>query len=57
MLDAHATGEPEFPVQIESIEVFPDPPEPGKNLTVTVRAIVLEEIEVRLAALALQIHI
>ncbi|KAH9486859.1 Phosphatidylglycerol/phosphatidylinositol transfer protein [Psilocybe cubensis] len=32
------------PVQIHSISVSPDPPEPGKDLTVTVNAEVVEEI-------------
>ncbi|KAI0274633.1 ML domain-containing protein [Gloeopeniophorella convolvens] len=32
-------------VQIDSIDVFPDPPKPGKNLTVTVKASAQSEIE------------
>ncbi|PFH54549.1 hypothetical protein AMATHDRAFT_44401 [Amanita thiersii Skay4041] len=34
------------PIQLESIEVSPDPPKPGKDLTVKVKAIVSETIEV-----------
>ncbi|KAJ2931203.1 hypothetical protein H1R20_g5932, partial [Candolleomyces eurysporus] len=37
-------GEPDWPVQIESIEVSPDPPQPGKDLTVKVKASVIERI-------------
>lgn len=33
-------------VKIESIEVFPDPPEPGKDMTVKVKGIAREVIEV-----------
>ncbi|KAF5313996.1 hypothetical protein D9611_006874 [Ephemerocybe angulata] len=38
-------GEPQYPIQIESLEVSPDPPQPGKNLTVKVTATVTERIE------------
>ncbi|KAJ7293673.1 ML domain-containing protein [Mycena rebaudengoi] len=38
-------GRPDSPVQIESIQVSPDPPVPGKDLTVTVKAVVTEVIE------------
>ncbi|KAJ2914859.1 hypothetical protein MD484_g5551, partial [Candolleomyces efflorescens] len=38
-------GDPSWPVQIESIQVSPDPPQPGQDLTVTVKAQVLERIE------------
>ncbi|KAJ3507103.1 hypothetical protein NMY22_g17036 [Coprinellus aureogranulatus] len=38
-------GEPEWPVQIDSIEVSPDPPQPGKDLTVKVKAKTSERIE------------
>lgn len=40
------SGVPEEPVKITSIKINPDPPEAGKNLTVTVGANVLERIEV-----------
>jgi len=33
------------PIQIDSISVFPDPPQPGQNLTVIVEASAQEEIE------------
>jgi hypothetical protein len=36
------------PSQLKSLVVSPDPPVPGKNLTVTVEAEVLETIEVSL---------
>ncbi|TDL30104.1 hypothetical protein BD410DRAFT_737383 [Rickenella mellea] len=38
-------GLPTDPVELRSIEVLPDPPQPGKNLTVTVTAFVKEVIE------------
>ncbi|KAG8992720.1 Phosphatidylglycerol/phosphatidylinositol transfer protein [Tulasnella sp. JGI-2019a] len=38
-------GLPEDVVQIESLTISPDPPEPGKNLTVNVSAYVNERIE------------
>lgn len=38
---------PQDPVQITSIVVKPDPPQPGQNLTVIVNANVIERIEVR----------
>ncbi|KAF7966634.1 hypothetical protein HWV62_37591 [Athelia sp. TMB] len=38
-------GSPTDPIQIQSIEVSPDPPQPGKDLTVKVKATVLERIE------------
>jgi hypothetical protein len=41
-------GLPTDPIQIKSISVFPDPPEPGRNLTVTVEATAQEEVDVRL---------
>jgi hypothetical protein len=41
-------GLPTDSIQIESISVSPDPPKPGQNLTVTVEASTLEEVEVRL---------
>lgn len=34
------------PIQIESIEVLPDPPQPGQDLTVKVKAQVTQLIEV-----------
>jgi len=43
-------GLPTDAIQIESISVSPDPPKPGENLTVTVEASALEEVEVRLLA-------
>ncbi len=41
-------GLPTDPIQIKSINVFPDPPKPGQNLTVTVEASAQEKVEVRL---------
>ena len=41
------SGQDTDPLQIESIEVSPDPPKPGQNMTVTVNAIAQERIEVR----------
>ncbi|TEB34983.1 hypothetical protein FA13DRAFT_1753373 [Coprinellus micaceus] len=38
-------GEPDWPVEIDSIEVSPDPPQPGKDLTVKVKAKAKERIE------------
>ncbi|KAJ6503436.1 ML domain-containing protein [Mycena vitilis] len=38
-------GLPSNPVQIDSIELFPDPPLPGHDLTVTVKALVTDVIE------------
>ncbi|KIY50597.1 hypothetical protein FISHEDRAFT_39003 [Fistulina hepatica ATCC 64428] len=38
-------GLPEYPIQLESITVSPDPPKPGETLTVTVKAEVFELIE------------
>jgi hypothetical protein len=35
-------------IQIESINVSPDPPKPGQNLTVIVEASAMEEVKVRL---------
>ncbi len=43
-------GLPTDAIQIESISVSPDPPKPGQNLTVTVEASAIEEVEVRLHA-------
>jgi len=40
------TGLPTDPIQIQSIAVSPDPPEPGKNLTVTVVGTAVETIQV-----------
>lgn len=40
------TGDADDIVQIDSIEVVPDPPEPGKDLTVKVKATTSETIEV-----------
>lgn len=34
-------------IQVKSIEVSPDPPAPGKDLTVTVKAYAQDRIEVR----------
>lgn len=36
------------PIQVESIEVFPNPPKPGQNLTVIVEASTQERVQVRL---------
>ena len=41
-------GRPSDPVQIKSIEVLPDPPKPGENLTVIVNGTVSETLEVGL---------
>ena len=41
-------GLPEYPVDITSIEVVPDPPKPGQELTVKVDGIVTETLEVSL---------
>ncbi|TFK30519.1 vacuole protein [Coprinopsis marcescibilis] len=38
-------GSPDLPIQVISIEVYPDPPKPGQDLTVKVKANVLERIE------------
>ncbi|KXN91721.1 Phosphatidylglycerol/phosphatidylinositol transfer protein [Leucoagaricus sp. SymC.cos] len=38
-------GSPHDPVQIASVAVFPNPPQPGKELTVKVKARVLETVE------------
>jgi hypothetical protein len=38
-------GLPTDPIQIQSIQVSPDPPKPGQDLTVTVKAHVTERIE------------
>jgi hypothetical protein len=38
------------PIQIDSIEVSPDPPVPGQNLTVIAKGQVTEVIEVRMAS-------
>jgi len=35
-------------MQIDSLEVFPDPPKPGQDLTVKVKGTVTETIDVRL---------
>jgi len=40
------TGDSGDIIQVKSINVFPDPPKPGQNLTVRVEADVLERIEV-----------
>ena len=45
--DLHkSSGLPTDPVQVESITVTPDPPKPGQNLTIEVKALVTETIEV-----------
>ncbi|KAJ7225426.1 ML domain-containing protein [Mycena pura] len=38
-------GLPSHPLQIESIELFPDPPVPGQDLEVTVKALATKRIE------------
>lgn len=40
-------GLPTDAIQIKSIQVSPDPPQPGKDLTVTVNGEAVEQIEVR----------
>lgn len=44
------TGSETNPIQIKSIEVSPDPPKPGQDLTVTVSGTAVETIEVHLPA-------
>lgn len=39
-------GQPGDAVQVQSIEVSPDPPVPGKNLTIKAKGFVTERIEV-----------
>ena len=39
-------GDTSDPLQIKSIEVFPDPPKPGQDMTVKVKAYAQELIEV-----------
>jgi hypothetical protein len=48
-------GLPEYPAQIESIQLLPDPPKPGQDLTVTVVGTMLETLEVGLV-LKISIH-
>lgn len=43
-------GQSSDPLQIQSIQVSPDPPKPGENMTVTVNAIAQERIEVRIGS-------
>jgi hypothetical protein len=43
-------GLPTDPIQIDSISVTPDPPQPGKDLTVKVKATAVENIVVSYAA-------
>ncbi|OBZ80004.1 Phosphatidylglycerol/phosphatidylinositol transfer protein [Grifola frondosa] len=38
-------GHPSDPVHIETIDISPDPPQPGKDLTVTVTGVATEPIE------------
>ncbi|KAJ7786418.1 hypothetical protein B0H16DRAFT_1490400 [Mycena metata] len=38
-------GSPSNPIQIDSIELLPDPPLPGQDLTVKVKALVTDTIE------------
>lgn len=40
------TGTPQHIIQIDSITVNPDPPQPGKDLTVTVTANAVSPVEV-----------
>lgn len=40
-------GDSSDPIQVKSIEVSPDPPKPGQNMTVKVTAYAQELIEVR----------
>lgn len=42
----NSSGLPTDAVQIESIAVTPDPPKPGQDLTIEVKALVKEIIEV-----------
>ena len=42
---SHA-GDPSVPVHITSIEISPDPPKPGENMTVTVIGEATERVEV-----------
>lgn len=43
-----APGNPADIIQLRSLEVSPDAPKPGENLTVTVSGTVLQRIEVRI---------
>jgi hypothetical protein len=45
-LTLSALGLPSDPIQIESVEFSPDPPKPGEDLTVKVKATAIETIEV-----------
>ncbi|KAJ7038096.1 ML domain-containing protein [Mycena alexandri] len=38
-------GSPSNPIQIDSIELLPDPPLPGQDLTIKVKALVTETVE------------
>jgi hypothetical protein len=44
-VDTHPTGLATDPIQIKSIKVSPDPPQPGQNLTVEVEADVINKID------------
>ena len=43
---SNVVGDAEDPVEIKSIDISPDPPKPGQDLTVKVTATVKETIEV-----------
>lgn len=45
-LKSNYTGLGSDSIQITSIEVSPDPPQPGKDLTVTVKGVATKVIEV-----------
>ena len=51
MSDAQ-TGLPSDPIQLQSITLSPDPPKPGKDLTVTVSGTAHEAIKVRLSTIS-----
>jgi hypothetical protein len=50
-------GTGEEVIELLELKVFPDPPAPGKNLTVTAYGKVREEIEVKLTILHILHHL
>ena len=47
VLNDHPLGAPHNPIKIKSIDISPDPPKAGEDLTVTVKGIAHERVEVR----------
>ncbi len=45
-MNANLLGGPDFPIQIKSIKISPDPPKPGEDLTVTAIGEANELVEV-----------